>query len=62
MEKYSLQIIRGNSLDITDFENDVIRFTNMTWAEALRLCKLSFAEGYAVTLWREDGEEADESE
>lgn len=58
MEKYSLQIIRG-SLDITDFGNDVIRFTKLTWAEVLRLCKLSFAEGYATTIWREDSGEAE---
>lgn len=58
MEKYSLQIIRG-SLDITDFGNDVLRFTKLTWAEVLRLCKLSFAEGYATTIWREDSGEAE---
>ena len=62
MEKYSLQISRGDSLDITDFGNDVIRFTKLTWAEVLRLCKLSFAEGYATTIWREDNGEAGEGE
>ena len=59
MDKFCVQILRGDNLDVADFANDVIRFTKLTWSEALRLCKHSFAEGYAVTLWREDSGEAE---
>lgn len=62
MDRYCIQILRGDNLDMEDPANDVIRFTGLSWAEVMRLCKLSFKEQYAATVWCEDGGEAGEGE
>ena len=49
---YTVRAIDG---DFRDFVDDVtietLKYDNLTWPEAVSLCRLSFAQGFQCIIW-----------
>ncbi len=60
---YTVLPINGSFLDVLDPGTESLRYDDLTWDEAVELCRLSFLQGFECVIWRttENGE-AGESE
>ena len=50
--KYTVLPINGSFLDVLDRGTDSLRYDDLTWSEAVELCRLSFMQGYECVIWR----------
>lgn len=55
-ETFTLIVVDGSFLDVTDIGTDSVRFNGLTWEESVELARLSFRNGHEVVLWREETE------
>ncbi len=55
-ELYSVLIVHGNVFELSDVYNDVVRFGDLSEAEALDLARKTVDRGYTACIWRQDSD------
>ena len=61
-EKYVLTVIDGDIYDFQDPCIPFLRYRDLTWEDAVTICRLSFVQGFECVLWRVDNGEAEAQE
>lgn len=54
-QKYELVIVDGDFRDfIYDLGQPYLHYSELTWTNAVELCRLSFEQGFQCIIWRPD--------
>ena len=59
METYRVLVFEGGIDAITDPYSPALTFKDISWDEAVELCRLSFPQGYGAVIWQHEEVGAD---
>lgn len=44
--------VDGDATNLSDHDTLCLLYKNLSWQEAVELCRLSFAQGYECIIWK----------